>query len=339
MKKFSRILVLFVFCFCFAREGLAAGEISGIPFPRSPKKYSVAGGSIGGNFYLFGGGIASVLNKHMSKYVFFTSETTGGGSANLVMLQNNEAEIGIAMASSMYESQRGVADWTRGQKMTNLRAAVALYPSWMTLYTLKSSGIKTMQDLNGKIVGLGSKGMAMDSIFRQFFEDQKIVPKQIHNDGHGATATAMQNGIIDAALLFSYPPFAAISELESTKALEFISLTEKEEKALMSKYDFYTKGEIPVGAYKAIKTPVRTVTEWNMLVSSSEVPADYVYLITKMLCENVEDMIKIHGSAKYITIENTLNSNIPLHEGTVRYMREKGIKVPDKLLPPEMKKK
>lgn len=339
MKRFFCVLFLAVFCFCFAREGFAAGEIGGVPFPRSPKKYSVAGGSIGGNFYLFGGGIASVLNKQLPKYFFFTSETTGGGSANLVMLQNDDAELGVAMASSMYESQRGVADWTRGQKLTNLRTAVALYPSWMTLYTLKSSGINTMKDLNGKIVGLGSKGMAMDSIFRQFFEDQGIVPKQIHNDGHGATATAMQNGIIDAALLFSYPPFAAISELESTKALNFISLTDKEEKALMTKYDFYTKGQIPVGSYKSIKTPVRTVTEWNMLVTSKEVPADDVYLITKTLCEKVDEMIKIHGSAKYITIENTLNSNIPLHEGTVRYMREKGIKVPDRLLPPEMKKK
>lgn len=338
MKKLCCILLAFILCFGVAAKGLAAEQIAGVPIPRSPKKFSTAGGSIGGNFYLFGGGISSVLNKHLPQYFFFTSETTGGGSANLVMLQNGEAELGIAMTSSLYESQRGAADWTRGKKMTKLRSVVALYPSWLTVYTLKSSGIKTFQDLNGRIVGLGSKGMAMDSIFRQFLADQKIVPKQIHNDGHGATATAMQNGVIDSALLFSYPPFAAISELESTKALHFVALTDKEEKNLMDKYDFYTKGELPKGSYKAITTPVRSVTEWNMLVSSAEVPADYVYLITKTLCEHVGDMVQIHGSAKYMTIQNTLNSNIPLHEGTVRYMLEKGIKVPDKLLPPEMKK-
>lgn len=337
MKKFCTVLIAFTFFFSMIGHAVAAEQVSGIPIPKSPKKYSVAGGSIGGNFYIFGGGIASVLNKHLPQYFFFTAETSGGGSANLVMLQNGEAELGIAMASSMYESQRGVADWTRGKKMTKVRTVAALYPSWMTLYTMKNSGINSLQDLNGKIVGLGSKGMAMDSIFRQFFIDQGIVPKQIHNDGHGATATAMQNGVIDAALLFSYPPFAAISELESTKALNFVALTEKEQKALMDKYDFYTKGDIPKGSYKAITTPVRSVSEWNMLVSSSEVPADYIYLVTKTLCENVNDMVQIHGSAKNITAENLLNSNIPLHEGTVRYLREKGIKVPEKLLPPEMK--
>lgn len=338
MKKKLCILFAFVLCFSLVSEVFAADKIADIPLPRSPKKYSVAGGSIGGNFYLFGGGIASVLNKQLPQYFFFTSETTGGGSANLVMLENDEAELGVAMTSSLYESQRGVADWTRGKKMTKIRTAVALYPSWLTIYTLKSSGINTIQDINGKRVGLGSKGMAMDSIFRQFFIDQNIVPKQIHNDGHGATATALQNGVIDAALLFSYPPFAAISELESTKPLNFIALNQKEQEALMNKYDFYTKGDIPKGSYKAITSPVRSVTEWNMLATSSEVPADYVYLVTKTLCENVDAMVQIHGSAKYMTIENTLNSNIPLHEGTVRYMREKGINVPAKLLPPEMKK-
>lgn len=338
MKKLYCILIALVFCFSIAGEGLTADQTGNIPVPRSPQKYSVAGGSIGGNFYLFGNGIASVLNKNLPKYFFFTSETTGGGSANLLMLQDGEVELGVAMTSSMYEAQRGVADWTRGNKMTKIRTAVALYPSWLTIYTLKSSGINTLKDMDGKIVGLGSKGMAMDSILRQFLADQKIVPKQIHNDGHGATATALQNGIIDVAMLFSYPPFAAISELESTKSLNFIALTEKEQKALMDKYNFYTKSEIPKGSYKAATAPVNSVTEWNMLATSSEVPADYVYLITKTLCEHVNDLIQIHGSAKYITIENTLNSNIPLHEGTVRYMREKGIKVPDKLLPPEMKK-
>lgn len=337
MKKICTVAALFVFLFGIAGHAVAAEQVGGVPLPKSPKRYSVAGGSIGGNFYIFGAGIASVLNKHLPQYFFLTAETTGGGSANLIMLQNGEAELGVAMASSLYESQRGVADWTRGKKMTKIRSVVALYPSWLTLYTMKNAGISSLSDLNGKIVGLGSKGMAMDSIFRQFFADQGIVPKQIHNDGHGATATAMQNGVIDAALLFSYPPFAAISELESTKALNFVPLSEKEQKALMDKYDFYTKGEIPKGSYKAIETPVRSVSEWNMLVSSSEVPADYVYLVTKTLCERVDEMIQIHGSARNITLANTLNSNIPLHEGTVRYMREKGMSVPEKLLPPEMK--
>ncbi|MEG2074481.1 MAG: TAXI family TRAP transporter solute-binding subunit, partial [Angelakisella sp.] len=314
----------------------AAG--TGVPAPpSSPKKFSMASGSVGGNFYLMGGGAAQVLNKYAPNYFNFTSETTGGGSANLSMLQEGNAELGVAMTSSIYESQEAKVDWTGGVKHDKLRGAVALYPSWLTVYTLKSSGIKTMADLNGKIVGLGSKGMAMDAIFRRFFEDRGITPKQIHNDGHGATATALGNGVIDAAILFSYPPFAAISELESTNDLNFIALTDDEQKYFTDKYNFHTASAMPGGSYKGAPEDIKAISEWNMLVTSSDVSEEDVYMMVKTLLEHQEDMVAVHSSAKYMTAENTLNCNIPLHAGAVRYLKEIGIDVPAELIPPEYK--
>ncbi|MEG2958622.1 MAG: TAXI family TRAP transporter solute-binding subunit [Oscillospiraceae bacterium] len=316
----------------------AVTDASGNPAPpASPSKYSMASGSVGGNFYLMGGGAAQVLNKYAPEYFNFTSETTGGGSANLSMLQDGSAELGVAMCSSLYEAMQGNADWTGGVKHDKLRGALALYPSWLTIYTMKGSGIKSMADLNGKIVGLGSKGAAMDAIFRKFFEENNIVPKQIHNDGHGATATAVGNGVIDAAILFSYPPFAAISELESTNDLAFIPLTADEQKYFTDKYDFHTASAMPAGSYKATTEDVPSISEWNMLVTSSDVPEDDVYMMIKTLCEHQDDMIAVHSSAKYMTAENTLNFNIPLHAGVVRYLKEVGIEVPAKLIPPEYK--
>jgi TRAP transporter TAXI family solute receptor len=346
VKKGLAILLagLFVAGFAFAGGGgersaaaPAASSSGGIPIPPSPLKYSMAGGSVGGNFYLMGGGLAQTINKHLPQYFLVTSETTGGGAANAGMIQNGEAEFGIVMTSSLFEAQQGEVKWTNGVKHDKLRGAAALYPSWITIYTLRSSGIKTLQDFNGRIVGLGSKGMAMDSIFRQFLEDQKIVPKQIHNDGHGATATALGNGIIDAALLFSYPPFAAIAELESTKDLYFVPLSAQEQKALTDKYSFYVADVMPAGSYKGTTQDVPGVSEWNMMVTSSDVPEDMVYLAVKALFENQADMIAVHPSAKFMTARNNLNFNIPLHAGAIRYMKEVGIDVPAQLIPPEYK--
>lgn len=303
--------------------------------PASPYRYSMASGSVGGNFYLVGGGVAQVINSALPDYFSFTTETTGGGTANLGMLQNGDAELGIAMTSSLYEAVNASADWTAGVKHDKLRVACALYPSWLTIYTLKDSGITSFSDLNGKIVGLGSKGAAMDSIFRQMFTDLGITPKQIHNDGHSATATALGNGVIDAAILFSYPPFAAISELESTKDLAFIPLNEDEQNYLTTTYDFYVADAMPGGFYKGAAEDVAGVSEWNMLVTSSDVPEDQIYLITKMLFESTDDLTVIHQSLKYCTAEDTLNSNIYLHAGTVRCLKELGVEVPEELIPPE----
>lgn len=59
------------------------------------------------------------------------------------------------------------------------------------------------------------------------------------------------------------------------------------------------------------------------------------HLITKLLFESTDDLRIIHDSLKYCTAEDTLNSNIYLHAGTVRCLEEYGIDVPEELIPPE----
>lgn len=315
-----------------------AGQAAGTAVPKSPVKYSFGSGSVGGNFYLIGGGISTAINNLLPEYFMITTETTGGSTANLTMLQNREAELGITMTSSLAEATEGKADWTGGKSMDKLRGMIPLYPSYMTIYALKSSGINSLSDLNGKVVGLGSKGAAMDSSLREVFKELGIEPKSIYNDGHAATASAVGDGTVDAAILFSYPPFASIAELEATKDLTFISMTEEEQEKIMGIYGFWSASEMPAGSYKGTPDPVKTVSEWNMLVTSSDVPEEYGYLLTKTLLENNKELTAVHESCKYATAENSLEFNIPLHAGTVRYLKEAGIQVPDSLLPPEYQK-
>lgn len=308
-----------------------------IKAPSSPERYSLGSGSSGGNFYLVGGGLSTVINNALPDYFVITSEETGGSTANLTMIQNGDVEFGVTMTSAIAEAVAGEAEWTGGP-MDKVRGLAPLYPSYLTIYTLADSGIKTLDDFSGRIVGLGSKGAAMDSIFREALPGMGIEPKSIFNDGHGATASAVSDGQVEAALLFSLPPFAAITELEATKDLHFIGLTEEQQKYLVDNYPFYKADTMPAGSYKGAKEDIPVVSEWNMLVTSSEVPEDYVYLITKTLMENNPALVEIYKGLTFVKAENTLNFNCPLHAGTVRYLEEVGIEVPSELIPAEYQK-
>ena len=309
-------------------------EIGGVAIPSSPERYSVGGGSSGGNFYLVGGGLATVMNNALPDYFVFTAEETGGSTANLTMLQNGDVEVGISMTSSMYEAWEGEAEWTGGP-MDKLRGLVPLYPSYLTIYALESSGIETLEDFNGKIIGLGSQGAAMDSIFREALPAMGIEPAQIFNDGHGATATAVSDGQVDAALLFSLPPFAAITELEATQSLNFVGLTQEQQDYLTSTYPFYSADVMPAGSYAGQPEDLDVVSEWNMLVTSSDVSEDYAYLMAKTLFENTAALEEVYKGLSYCTPENVQYFNIPLHAGVVRYLEEIGVEVPAELIPPE----
>ncbi|MDP2969733.1 MAG: TAXI family TRAP transporter solute-binding subunit [Deltaproteobacteria bacterium] len=54
----------------------------------------------------------------------------------------------------------------------------------------------------------------------------------------------------------------------------------------------------------------------------------------KKTFENVDILITTHASAKEVKPEFIINSPVLLHPGAVRYYREKGIKIPDKLISP-----
>ncbi len=301
--------------------------------PSSPQRYSLGTSSSGGNFYLVGGGIATILNNALPKYFVFTSEETGGSSANLAMIENGDLELGIAMTSALYEGAKGTAKWANGKPMQNVRGLVPLYPSYMTMYVLDSNSVKTLSDFNGKIIGLGSKGAAMDGVLRGAFANMNIKPASIFNDGHGATASAVSDGQVDAAVLFSFPPFAAITELEATKSLRFIGLSAAEQKYLADTYPFYKASTMPAGSYTGAKADVPTVSEWNMLVCSAKLSDQEAYLIAKTLFENNPQLLAVHKSLKYCTAQNEANYNIPLHPGVIKYLKEVGVEVPASLIP------
>ena len=297
--------------------------------PSSPERYSYGTSSTGGNFYVVGGGMSTVLNNLLPDYFVITAEETGGSTANLTMIENGDIEMGIAMTSAI------AGQTAKGAK--KIRGLVPLYPSYLTMYALAESGIKTTADLNGKIVGFGSKGMAMDAVFRASFPAMGITPSQIFNDGHAATASAIADGQVDAALLFSLPPFAAITELEASRELNFIPLTPEQQKYLVDTYPFYMPDAIPAGAYKGVKVDTPVVSEWNVLVVSSEVPEDYAYIIAKTLYENNPELVKVYRGLTYVNTENAFKFNCPLHTGVVKYLKEIGIEVPAEFLPPEYK--
>ena len=331
MKRALCVLVLL--SFVLLQVTAQGGKDEQSTADNTTKRYSIGTSSSGGNFYLIGGGLATILNNALPGQFVFTSEETGGSTANLAMIESGDAEIGFAMTSALYEGSKGIAKWSNGKPMTKVLGLVPLYPSYMTMYTLSSSGIKNLSDYTGKIVGLGSKGAAMDSVLRAAFSNMGIVPSSIFNDGHGATATAVSQGQVDVAVLYSYPPFAAITELEATKSLRFIGLNAQEQKYLSETYPFFSASVMPKGSYAGATEDVPTISEWNMLVVSSDLPEDEVYLIAKTLFESNPDLLAVHNCLKYATPENTANFNIPLHPGVIRYLKEKGISVDAKLIP------
>ena len=62
------------------------------------------------------------------------------------------------------------------------------------------------------------------------------------------------------------------------------------------------------------------------VVTSAKVPADVVYAFTKAVFDNFDEFKKLHPALTNLKPEEMLKNglSVPLHEGAVRYYKEKG---------------
>jgi TRAP transporter TAXI family solute receptor len=131
-------------------------------------------------------------------------------------------------------------------------------------------------------------------------------------------------------------PIAAFSELETTNKVRFFTYTDDEIAKMKKAMPELSDSTIPKGTYKQQTEDHKTVGVYNFAIAHKDVPESLVYAVMKAVLENNPEMVKGHAAAKETVTENwDRNTFLPFHPGAVKYFQEKGIKVPDKLLPPK----
>ena len=102
---------------------------------------------------------------------------------------------------------------------------------------------------------------------------------------------------------------------------------------LNSKYPLWGWYDFPPGTYPNQNELVRTIGSPNVLVTRIDIPEEVVYEITKVILENLATLQEIHGATKDMRLEIAIEGlGAPLHPGAIRYYREIGLPIPDRLI-------
>jgi len=130
------------------------------------------------------------------------------------------------------------------------------------------------------------------------------------------------------------PGTSSILDLATTHDINIIGVTPQETEKILAANPIYSSVELAGGIYRGVDKPVSTIGVWNVMICQASLDTEMVYNLVKALFEHQDYLVKIHPSASYTTPENAVKySPIPLHPGTIKYLEEKGIAVPDKLRP------
>ena len=322
MKRIS-IAILFIF--------FAASIAS--PVMAKTTFISIGTGGTGGIYYPYGGGVAEIWSKYV-KGVKAVAEVTGASVENVKLAHKGETVIGEVMGDVAVAGFNGLSKFN-GKKHDILSMAI-MYPNLLQIVSLKSSGITDITQVKGRSISTGSPGSGTNFMAEAVLKALNIAPDSYKDSRLSFTenANALRDGTIDVGVWSVGPGTSSILDLATTHEIHMIGFTPEQTEQILAANKTYSAVELAGGVYRGIDQPVSTIGVWNVMICQASLDTEMVYNLVKALFEHNDYLQKIHPSAAYTTPENAVKySQIPLHPGTIKYLEEKGIAVPDKLRP------
>jgi hypothetical protein len=290
-------------------------------------------GGTGGIYYPYGGGVAEIWSKHVPG-VRAVAEVTGASVENVKLAHKGETVFGEVMGDVADAGYNGTGKF-KGKKHDILSMAI-MYPNLLQVVTLKDSGITNIEQVKGRNISTGSPGSGTNFMAETVFKALGI-PLDSYSDSRLSfteSANALRDGTIEVGIWSVGPGTSSILDLATTHDIRIIEFTPEQVEKIVAYNENYSAVDLSGGVYPGVDDAVSTIGVWNVMICQSSLETDLVYQLVKALYEHNDYLKTIHPSAAYTTPENAVTySPIPLHPGTIKYVREQGIEVPAKLMP------
>lgn len=285
---------------------------------------TIAAGGTSGPYYQIGASMSQVLGDTLGADP--SVQATGASVENIQLLTDGDAEIAFAMGDATRQAIEGTGPFADKEGLKDLTAITALYPNFVQIVTTEKSGIKSVDDLKNKRVGVGDQNSGVELNAQMILEAHNMSYDDINEDflSYADSIDQMKNGQIDAAFVTSGLPNSSVMDLATTEDVVVVPIEGEGMKALREKYPFFNEDVIPGGTYdEAEDVPTASIT--NQLLVSPHLDDDQVYEITKALFENLDAIHSSHNAAKQITLESIEDGlATELHPGARKYFEEVG---------------
>jgi len=328
MKK--KIIIPAIVCF-----------VAGLIFHAAPAKLqaetvfiTIGSGDFTGVYFPTGLTIAKMINNKRNVYgIRATVESTRGSVFNLNAIMAGYLEFGLAQSDVQNQAVEGLAEWAKQGPQEELRAVFSIHHESVCLVAAVDAGINTIADLKGKKVTLGNPGSGQ---YQNSIDALQAVGLDPKSDIYAEKAKAskapvlLQDKRIDAFFCtLGHPSETLINATTGERKVRFIPITGPGIDQLIADQNYYTKTKVPVAKfYPGAENPVdvNTFGVIATLCTSSKMPDNVVYAITKEVFDNFAEFKRQHPAFVFLAKEDMLKGlTAPLHPGALKFFKEVGL--------------
>lgn len=316
-------ILMFAGCGDKASEGASKGDEVKSQF------ITIGTGGVTGTYYPTGGAVCRMVNQMKDTTGIRCSvESTGGSVYNVNTIKAGELDFGISQSDTAYQAYNGQGKF-EGQPQKDLRSVIAIYPELLAFVTRKDSGIKSLSDMNDKRINIDVPGsgnrMTAEILFEEVGVDKskfKLASELKATEG----PNMLKDNKIDGYFYMIGHPTANIKDAANSTDINIVPIEGPAIDKLVEKYPYYAKGAISGTFYKGVTKDVPSIGVKAVLVSSTALNENAVYVVTKAILDNFEDFKKLHPAYKTITKKSLLDGlSVPQHEGAKKAFKEAGL--------------
>ncbi|BDP41394.1 TRAP ABC transporter [Deinococcus aetherius] len=303
-----------------------------VAFAQGTTFLTIGSGSTTGVYFPVATGMAKLINDSGSG-VRANARSTGGSVFNVNALGTGELDAAIAQNDIVYYAYRGTGIQAfQGKANNKLRTMAVLYPEVLHVIARKDAGINSIADLKGKRVVIGDLGSGTEQTARQVLEAYGLSFDDLGQALRVSPAqgiTLMQDKRADALFYTVGVGASAISQIAQTVDVKVVPVSGNQAAALIKKYPFYVRYNIPAKSYKGVGATVPSVAVQATLVTTTGASEDAVYKAMKAAFGNEAELKALHPSlATNFSYEKAVKGlPAPLHPGALKFFREKGLNV------------
>ena len=308
-----------------AASSAPADEYKGLSEADRAKEFiTVATGPTSGIYYPIGGAFATALGDWGYKT---SAEATNASGANIQLMLDKDAEIAIAMQDSVMQAYTATGAFEGKEPATGLRSLMRLWPNYVQLVTTADTGIKSVEDLKGKRVGVGAANSGVEINARMILASYGITYDDITPDylAYGEAIDNMKNGQCDAVFVTSGLPNATVMELGVSYDMVVVPIDGEGRDKLVTEYPYYAKAVIPANTYNNTED-VEGVFVYNIMLVREDLSDEMVYDMLTGIFENIDTIQASHNAAnKNIYLEVGVEDlQLPLHPGAEAFWADQG---------------
>ena len=170
--------------------GCGGSSTVGSKEPEPPREtLTIATGGKGGIYAVYGATLAKEITRKLDGYRGRAIETTGSVQ-NLLRLRDGKAQIALTLGDTALDAVEGREAF---DQPVRLRALAQIYPSYVQLVTTPKAGIRTLEDLQGKRVSVGSPDSGTEVVAERMLDVAGVEPQRTRL-GVAESAAALEAG-------------------------------------------------------------------------------------------------------------------------------------------------